>query len=160
MSIPGVAHVVVHRDPSRKATAPAPLSEDVLGHRLRPDQLPVLGTELDARSWPKTEHLADGLGNRDLALLRYDAFHTGKVGTLTSKSKEMGNGESNPQASQPSASRWLVCDFRLIQNLSLNQPKVAASMPLAMIERDLTPQLLAAARQFPAVTLTGPRQSG
>ncbi len=29
-----------------------------------------------------------------------------------------------------------------------------------MIERDLAPQLLQAARQFPAVTLTGPRQSG
>ena len=29
-----------------------------------------------------------------------------------------------------------------------------------MIERDLTPRLLRAARQFPAVTLTGPRQSG
>lgn len=29
-----------------------------------------------------------------------------------------------------------------------------------MIERDLTPQLRKAARQFPAVTLTGPRQSG
>ena len=29
-----------------------------------------------------------------------------------------------------------------------------------MIERDLTPHLRRAARQFPAVTLTGPRQSG
>jgi predicted AAA+ superfamily ATPase len=29
-----------------------------------------------------------------------------------------------------------------------------------VIQRDLTPQLLKAARQFPAVTLTGPRQSG
>ncbi|MCC6675499.1 MAG: hypothetical protein IT436_00010 [Phycisphaerales bacterium] len=29
-----------------------------------------------------------------------------------------------------------------------------------MIERDLTPSLRKAARQFPAVTLTGPRQSG
>jgi predicted AAA+ superfamily ATPase len=29
-----------------------------------------------------------------------------------------------------------------------------------VIDRDLTPQLRKAARQFPAVTLTGPRQSG
>ena len=31
---------------------------------------------------------------------------------------------------------------------------------MAMIERDLAPKLLQMARQFPAVTLTGPRQSG
>ena len=29
-----------------------------------------------------------------------------------------------------------------------------------MIERDLAPQLMRAARQFPSITLTGPRQSG
>ena len=66
----------------------------------------------------------------------------------------------------PATSSGLLCSARsryylivgLIETVTINQPRFGYDGPV--IERTLQAPLVALARRYPVVTLTGPRQSG